>query len=479
MDQLFKFLPYQVEYIRDNSKILVVEKPRQVGITYTSGYKVVTKILRSNKKDKHYWLSRDENTAKEFVTNVMDWLHLFNVVAQREVVDMKDVRTTKVTFPNGTELFILSSSVDAVVGKSGHFYLDEFAIHKDQELLMAIVLPCITWQGSLTIISTHRSKQTYFYKLCEKVRKGQMVGARLISFTIMDAIEQGIVEMINNRSMLQGEPTVSREEWLAEKKANAPSEDVFQQEYMCIPADSDSSMAIHEDVIDRNSLPKEEILQPRKDGGKYYAGVDIGRHRDLTVIWILEDVSKSKEPMLVTRFVKTIKREEFSVQEKKIFDVLNRWKPRMTFVDGTNTGAMIGENIQKRYGIKRAQSIKITAVTRPKFIGDLVNVMSKDFLHIPDDKEVWDDFMSVSRYIGKHGNIDYWIPSRADEGHGDRFMACTLAVQAFIEKGGMSSYYLRQAKVVRDLDAEEEERQEETRTINRKIRAKKHRRFNY
>ena len=124
MEQLFKFLPYQVEYIRDNSKILVVEKPRQVGITYTSGYKVVTKILISNKKDKHYWLSRDENTAKEFVTNVMDWLHLFNVVAQREVVDMKDVRTTKVTFPNGTELFILSSSVDAVVGKSGHFYLD-------------------------------------------------------------------------------------------------------------------------------------------------------------------------------------------------------------------------------------------------------------------------------------------------------------------------------------------------------------------
>jgi len=249
---------------------------------------------------------------------------------------------------------------------------------------------------------------------------------------------------------------------------------------MCVPADSDSSMAIHEDTLDRNSVDKGEILQPRRDGGKYYAGVDIGRHRDLTVIWIIEDVSKDKTPELITRFIKTIKREEFSIQEKKIFEVLNRWKPRMTFVDGTNTGAMIGENVQKRYGIKRAQSIKITAVTRPKFIGDLVNVFSKDFLKIPDDREVWDDFMSVSRYIGKHGNIDYWIPSRGgDQGHGDRFMACTLAVQAFIEKGGMSSYYLKQSKVVRDLDAEEEERQEETRTLNRKIRAKKVRRFNY
>ena len=74
--------------------------------------------------------------------------------------------------------------------------------------------------------------------------------------------------MINNRSMLQGEEPVTREAWLAEKKANAPSEDVFQQEYMCIPADSDSSMAIHEEVLDRNSMPKEE--RPAKEKAKAF-----------------------------------------------------------------------------------------------------------------------------------------------------------------------------------------------------------------
>ena len=476
---LFQFLEYQREYILSNPKILVVEKPRQVGITYTSGYKVVRKILSTPAKEKHYWLSRDEFTAKQFISNVLDWLHVLNVVAEYEVIDLKDVKTTKITFENGSELFILSSSVDAVVGKTGHFYLDEFAIHKDQELLMSIVLPCITWGGSLTIISTHRSKQTYFYKLCEKIRRGQMVGAKLISFTILDAIDQGIVEMINKRIGLRGGDTMTRESFLEGIKKNAPSEDIFNQEYMCIPADADSSMAISESVLDRNSLPKEELLKPYSSKGKYYAGVDIGRHRDLTVIWILEDVSVDKVPKLETRYIKTIRREEFSIQEKKIFDVLNKWKPRMTFVDATNTGAMIGENIEKRYGSKRAQAIKITAVTRPKFIGDLVNVVSKDMLKIPDDSNVWDDFMSVSRYIGKHGNVDYWIPSRADEGHGDRFMSCTLALQAYIEKGGLGSYFLRQAKVVRDLEAEEEENKEERKKVNQKIRAKKRKRFSY
>lgn len=459
-------------------KILIVEKGRQMGLTYCSGFKVCRRIMKSPAPEDHYWLSRDEFTAKQFVSNCLDWIHLFNIQAESEVIDLKEVRTTKITFPNGCNLFILSSSVDAVVGKSGHFYLDEFAIHKDQEQLWSIVYPCIQWGYTITLISTHRSKQTYFYKLCDKARRGNLVGAKLYTFTIMTGIEQGLVDAINIVRATKELPPLTDEEFLDDAKSNCSNDEMFMQEYMAVPADAESSMAIHETVLDRNCVPKDEILKAYK-AGKYFAGVDIGRHRDLTVIWIIEDVSTTKEPELITRFIKTIRREEFAVQEKKIFEVLNRWKPRMTFVDATNTGAMIGENIEKRYGAKRAQAIKITATTRPKFIGDLVNVMSKDFLKIPDDKEVWDDFMSVSRYIGKHGNVDYWIPSRADEGHGDRFMSCSLAVQAFIDKGGMSSYFLRQAKVVRDLDAEEEERKEETKKVNQAIRAKKRNRFRY
>jgi len=476
---LFKFLKYQQDYIMSSPKILIVEKGRQMGLTYCSGFKVIRRILRSEAPEDHYWLSRDEFTAKQFVSNCLDWIHLFNVVAECEMIDLKEVRTTKITFPNGCNLFILSSSVDAVVGKSGHFYLDEFAIHQSAEALWSIVYPCVQWGFTITIISTHRSKQTYFYKLCDKVKRGKMLGAKLFTFTILTGIEQGLVEQINKVRLTKNLEPITEEYFLEDAKTNSANEEIFMQEYMCVPADAESSMAIDETVMERNSIAKEKLFLPKRDGAKYYAGVDIGRHRDLTVIWILEDVSQNKVPELITRYIKTIRREEFTVQEKKIFDVLNKWRPRMTLIDGTNTGAMIAENIEKKYGQRRAQSIKITAVTRPKFIGDLVNIMSKDFLKIPDDKNVWDDFMSVSRYIGKHGNVDYWIPSRADEGHGDRFMACTLAAQAFVERGGMSSFFLKQAKVVRDLDAEEEEKKKEMKKINSSIKRKKLSRFRY
>ena len=57
------FLPCQEEYILDNSPILGVEKSRQIGITWTSGFKVPYKIFTSDMPQDHYWISKDEFTA--------------------------------------------------------------------------------------------------------------------------------------------------------------------------------------------------------------------------------------------------------------------------------------------------------------------------------------------------------------------------------------------------------------------------------
>jgi phage FluMu gp28-like protein len=467
---LFKFLPFQQEYILSNPKILVVEKARQIGFTYTSGYKVIRKIMNNPTPEEHYWLSRDENLAKEFVTNCLDWIQLFNIAAECEAISIKDVKTTKIKFPNGSQLFILSSSVDACVGRSGHFYLDEFAIHKDQEQLWNIILPCSTWGFTLTVISTHRSKTTFFYKLCNLVKSGNMPNSKIMTVNIEQALDAGLAEAISTKLITKGMPSVSAKQVLEMKKAEASSEEMFMQEYMCIPADSESGCAVNEESLAKCLKPKDDLFQPPRVGGKYYAGVDIGRHRDLTVVWIIEDVSKDKTPCLETREVFTMSNKEFSFQEKEIFRVLNKWKPRHTHVDGTNTGAMLGESIEKKYGLKRAKAVRISAVTRPKFIGDAVGVVQREFVGIPDDPETWEDFQSVERYINKHGQVDYWIPSRGDKGHGDRFMAFTLAIQSYIESGALGSYYLREAKVVQESHdiVKREERKELRKTFRRK-----------
>ena len=150
-------------------------------------------------------------------------------------------------------------------------------------------------------------------------------------------------------------------------------------------------------------VPSIDLFTAPDKGKRYYAGIDIGRNRDLTSIWICEDISTTKQPMLVTRFIETMSKTEFAKQEKRIVEVLKQWKPRHCFIDGTNVGANIAENLEKRFSF--CEAWKFTAKTRPKAISDLCAFIRREpvALKIPETNEVWEDFLSVQRYIDKYG----------------------------------------------------------------------------
>ena len=301
---------------------------------------------------------------------------------------MSGVQTMKITFDCGSSIFVMSSSVNAIAGKRGHIYIDEAALHKDFQQLFDIAKPATRWGYTLTFFSTHRSKQNYFFKLLDKIKKGEIPEAEAMSVTLVDALNDGYLNTLNYKNALVGKKQYeSNQQFFDEEKAQASSEEMFLQENMCIPADADSSQAVKEDDLSRVMVPQMEIFGDRQANKRYYAGIDIGRNRDLTVIWICEDISTNKQPMLVTRFIETMSNTEFSKQEKRIVEILSKWKPRHCMVDGTNVGANIAENLEKRFGF--CEMVKITAVTRPKYISDLVAFIRRDpvALKIPNSNE--------------------------------------------------------------------------------------------
>jgi phage FluMu gp28-like protein len=447
--QLFTLLNCQLKYVWNDAKILGVEKGRQLGFTWVSAVRILRRIFTSKVPQDHYWISRDEFTAKMFLQDVLQWIDYMNVLQnhgkefKQDIVDMSGVQTMKITFDCGSSIFVMSSSVNAIAGKRGHIYIDEAALHKDFQQLFDIAKPATRWGFTLTFFSTHRSKQNYFFKLIEKIKKGEIPEAECLSITLVDALNDGYLNTLNYKNALVGKKLYdNNQEFFDEEKAQASSEEMFLQENMCIPADADSTQAVKEDDLSKVMFPQMEIFSTPQANKRYYAGIDIGRNRDLSVFWVCEDVSTSKQPMLVTRFIETMSQTEFSKQEKRLVELLQKWKPRHCMIDGTNTGAMIAENLEKRFGF--CEAVKITAVTRPKFISDLVAFIRREPIafKIPNSNEVWEDFLSVERYINKYGKEDFFIPAHTgrSNSHGDRFMAMTLCLQSFMSKRSLARY---------------------------------------
>ena len=447
--QLFTLLNCQLKYVWNDAKILGVEKGRQLGFTWVSAVRILRRIFSSKVPQDHYWISRDEFTAKMFLNDVLQWIEYMNILQnhgkefKQSIIDMSGAQTMKITFDCGSSIFVMSSSVNAIAGKRGHIYIDEAALHKDFQQLFDIAKPATRWGFTLTFFSTHRSKQNYFFKLIDKIKKGEIPEAEAMSITLVDALNDGYLNTLNYKNALVGKKQyTSNQQFFDEEKAQASSEEMFLQENMCIPADADSTQAVKEDDLSKVMFPQMDIFSQPQSGKKYYCGIDIGRNRDLSVIWICEDVSTNKQPMLVTRFIETMAQTEFSKQEKIIVEILQKWKPRHCMVDGTNVGAMLAENLDKRFGF--CEAVKITAVTRPKYISDLVAFIRREpgALKIPNTNEIWEDFLSVERYINKYGKEDFFIPAHTGRtnSHGDRFMSMTLCLQAFMSKRSLARY---------------------------------------
>jgi phage FluMu gp28-like protein len=447
--QLFTLLKCQLKYVWNDSKILGVEKGRQLGFTWVSAVRILRRIFASSVPQDHYWISRDEFTAKLFLQDVLTWINYLNILHnhgkefKQSVVDLNGVQTMKITFDCGSNIFVMSSSVNAIAGKRGHIYIDEAALHKDFQQLFDIAKPATRWGFTLTFFSTHRSKQNYFYKLIEKIKKGEIPEAEVMSITLADALNDGYLHTLNYKNLLVGKKQyASNEEFFEEEKAQASSEEMFLQENMCISADAEQTQAVKEDDLNKVMAPAIDLFEEPRPNKRYFAGIDIGRNRDLTVVWICEDVSTNKQPMLVTRFIETMSQTEFAKQERRIVDILKKWKPRKCLIDGTNVGANIAENLEKRFSF--CEMFKFTSKTRPKAISDLCAFIRREpiSLKIPDTNEVWEDFLSVQRYINKWGLEDFFIPTHTghSNSHGDRFASMALCLQAYMSKKSLARY---------------------------------------
>lgn len=425
------FLPFQNEWIIDSSLLKLMEKSRQVGISWSTAYAAVERAAAQGARFDEWVSSRDDIQARLFIEDCKLWAKVMGMAAKDlgEVVidEEKKISAYVLQFASGRRIHSMSSNPDAQAGKRGSRVLDEFALHREQRKLWAIAYPGITWGGSMELISTHRGSNSFFNSLVNEARYGgNPKKISLHRVTLQDALDQGFLYKLQ----LALPPNAQQQDmdeaqYFDFVRSGAADEDSFQQEYMCEPSDDDSKF-LEYDLITACEYSGGTDWMRGLEGpfqGQLCAGVDIGRKKDLTVLWVVEKLGD----VFYTRHVEVMERMRKSDQEK----ILWPWFEKCDRVCIDSTGLGIGwvDDAQDKFGEQRVEGVNFSGPVKEALAYPLKGAMEDRTVRIPDDPKIRADLRKVQKTTTAAGNIRFVAESTPD-GHADRFWALALALHA-------------------------------------------------
>lgn len=435
------FLPFQSEWIKDNSRIKLMEKSRQIGISWSTAYGADERAAAQGARFDEWVSSRDDIQARLFIEDCKLWAGIMNLAAKdlgEVVIDAKDKLTAYVLqFSSGRRIHSMSSNPDAQAGKRGSRVLDEFALHGDQRKLWAIAYPGITWGGSMEVISTHRGSYSFFNGLIREAReKGNPKKISLHRVTLQDALEQGFLYKLQQALPADAEQQVMTEaEYFDFVKSGCADAESFDQEYMCIPADDDAKFLEYQLLM--ACAYAAGIFWERSFYdvfiGRLFSGVDIGRKKDLTVLWVLEQLGD----VFYTRAVVAMEKMRKSAQE----DILYPWFAicDRICIDATGLGIGWADDAQDKFGEQRVEAVTFTGQVKEALAYPVRGAMEDRTLRIPDDAVIRSDLRKVQKVVTAAGNIRFVAESTPD-GHADRFWALALSLHAASDPSALIEY---------------------------------------
>lgn len=427
------FLPFQQRWIKDDARLKLMEKSRQIGISWSTAYKAAERTAMAGQKWDQWVSSRDDLQARLFIEDCKLFANILQIAANdlgEKVIDEKSKLTAYVLeFASGRRIHSMSSNPDAQAGKRGGRILDEFALHPDPRKLWSIAYPGITWGGSMEIISTHRGSHNFFNQLIREVREhGNPKGISLHRVTLQDALDQGFLWKL--QKSLPGDHEVQAMDEAAYFdfiKGGCADEESFQQEYMCNPADDDAAF-LEYDLIARCEYGADEVWEvdleeSKRRGAKLFAGLDIGRKKDLTVLWVFELLGD----VLYTRKIIELKNMSKPDQEKVLWPVMALMD--RTCIDNTGLGIGWTDDAKAKFGTYRVEGVTFTGRVKEELAYPVRGDMEDKRMRIPYKPEIRADLRAVTKVSTPSGNIRF-TAERSENGHADRFWAMALGRHA-------------------------------------------------
>jgi phage FluMu gp28-like protein len=408
---------FQREWLLDKSRFKIGRMARQIGKSFVVALEVVDDALETGED----WvlLSSGERQSKELMNKVRMHCKAYMLAASDIQVDTFDGASARYTMltiilPNGARIIGLPANPDTARGFSANVVLDEFAFHKDSDKIWAALYPTISRGFKIRIISTPQGMGNRFHRLC--------TGDNNWSKHVVDiyrAVADGVPHNID------------------ELRAGIDDPDAWSQEFEVMFIDEASAWLTYEMIAacQLDTVPKEIEYGDVNDSvidnilksvqGRLFAGLDIGRRRDLSVL----DIEDQVGDVFWNRATIILPKIHLTVQKEMLWKLIDRIKLQRICIDSTGIGLTIGEDTVKKYGIYRAEQVEFNLKVKQDLAVRTRHIFEDRLCRIAVCQTLRDDLHSVKKTTTAAGNIRF-DAERTELGHADRFWAKALSFMA-------------------------------------------------
>lgn len=212
--------------------------------------------------------------------------------------------------------------------------------------------------------------------------------------------------------------------WYRAKAALMPDPASMRQEY---PDDDESCfLDAHAQYIPTALI--EDAVDPHMPlvDGVAYAGLDIGRENDRTVLVV---VKMDRYGNVYVQEVDSCLRTDWDALVAMVVRSETNWGWHRLAVDRSGLGAFPADWMQKSYGAHRVDAVDFTLQSKANLATGLYQRLAQRTLRITTHPQLSADLKALRRIVTATGAVTYDAP-RTKEGHADSAWALALALFA-------------------------------------------------
>lgn len=444
--------PYQKRWANDPARFAIAVKSAQIGFSTATAAWAVERCLRIPRRNVIF-LSRSERQSRELSEKAKMWLDGYHGVVSQYYPDQKFEGAAlqhEIRFPNGSRIIVLAANPDTARGYTGDVVLDEFAFHQDSQSIFTAVYRQVSLGYDMRVLSTPNGPQGKFYELARSL--GLDSGVRPLHQPVCAGqIEDSRLAIADGKTPGLDQSSVPKNPWsghwvdahlaveegcqldLALVRGGCDAE-TWLQEYCCHFVSSGStwispdlfeqcvsSEASVSFVPDRLSLATRQ--ETEADDRRFYAGWDIARNHDLSVIWLNELVGD----VSWTRGVVEM-RDMPTPQQVREARSLMPFVRRME-IDKGGMGLAIYESLARDFP-DQVEGVQFTSAKKEAMAVLAKRRMEDSKIRLPGHDAIRQSFRSVRKTVNVLGQARFDAEHDSKFGHADHWWAFCMAEAA-------------------------------------------------